>query len=156
MTHLSKMEFVPSSRIATLTLNSHTHETELEEYFSAPSIDTLKYQKINFFPKQIHVFFRSLVKCTTGIKQDHSGDRQDDRELSLQESSVKTTKECLAPILDMQFQDYECAICLDFLSNPFIIPECCHRAIIYIKSIEAGSKECPTCRVHIVSNRSLR
>ena len=56
------------------------------------------------------------------------------------------------------YQDFECAICLDILSNPYIIPECCHRFCCDCihKSIKAGNKECPTCRVHIVSKRSLR
>ncbi|GFH62020.1 hypothetical protein CTEN210_18496 [Chaetoceros tenuissimus] len=75
------------------------------------------------------------------------------------ESSENTTKEGLASILDKEFyQDLECAICLDVLSDPYIIPECCHRFCCDCihQSIKAGNKECPTCRVHIVSKRNLR
>ncbi|GFH43842.1 hypothetical protein CTEN210_00315 [Chaetoceros tenuissimus] len=53
---------------------------------------------------------------------------------------------------------YDCAICLEIMEDPYLIPKCCHRfcGVCIHKSIRAGNKECPTCRQHIVSKRDLR
>ena len=80
--------------------------------------------------------------------------------VSCEENGNTTEEQPIQQRLEDQtfYQDFECAICLDILSNPYIIPECCHRFCCDCihKSIKAGNKECPTCRVHIVSKRSLR
>ena len=56
------------------------------------------------------------------------------------------------------YKEFECPICLDVLNNPYIIPECCHRfcKVCIHQSISSGNNECPTCRVHITTKRSLR
>eukprot|EP00741_Cyanophora_paradoxa_P011969 tig00020572_g11565.t1 len=51
-----------------------------------------------------------------------------------------------------------CPICLSIMDNPYSVMECMHRfcAECINRAIRANIKECPTCRVRIVSKRSLR
>lgn len=53
---------------------------------------------------------------------------------------------------------FKCSICLNVLSNPYIIPECCHHFCCDCihEYIQAGNRECPTCRVYVASRQSLR
>ncbi|GFH58518.1 hypothetical protein CTEN210_14994 [Chaetoceros tenuissimus] len=56
------------------------------------------------------------------------------------------------------YQDFKCAICLEIVTDPHIIPECCHRFCgpCINESIKARYNECPACRQHISTKRSLR
>ena len=54
------------------------------------------------------------------------------------------------------YQDFTCAICLEIVTDPHIIPECCHRFCgSCIKESIQWHNECPTCRQHISTKRSL-
>ena len=55
------------------------------------------------------------------------------------------------------YQDFKCAICLEIVTDPHIIPECCHRFCgSCIKESIQWHNECPTCRQQISTKRSLR
>ncbi|GFH58513.1 hypothetical protein CTEN210_14989 [Chaetoceros tenuissimus] len=55
------------------------------------------------------------------------------------------------------YQDFECAICLEIVTDPHIIPECCHRFCgSCIKESIKARNECPACRQHISTKRRLR
>ena len=51
-----------------------------------------------------------------------------------------------------------CSICLDVLKNTMITKECMHRFCneCIITALRSGNKECPNCRMKLVSKRSLR
>ena len=53
---------------------------------------------------------------------------------------------------------FACGLCSNILSDPYIIPACCHRFCCKCiqESIKAGDGPCPTCRDHSVSFQSLR
>ena len=54
--------------------------------------------------------------------------------------------------------DYECPICLDALTDTRINPECRHRFCgdCIKESMGRCNNECPSCRVHIPTKRTLR
>ena len=51
-----------------------------------------------------------------------------------------------------------CPICLRVFHNPVVVRECLHRfcSECIEKCLRIGRKECPSCRIHIPSRRSLR
>mmetsp|Transcript_31711 Transcript_31711/g.36988 ORF Transcript_31711/g.36988 Transcript_31711/m.36988 type:complete len:309 (+) Transcript_31711:55-981(+) len=51
-----------------------------------------------------------------------------------------------------------CPICLSYMKKTYIVMECLHRFCgdCIQKCLRMGKKECPSCRVHIPSRRSLR
>ena len=51
-----------------------------------------------------------------------------------------------------------CPVCLGFFNKPVTVMECLHRfcAECIEKCLRIGKKECPSCRIHIPSRRSLR
>lgn len=53
---------------------------------------------------------------------------------------------------------FQCPVCLGYLKKTFIVMECLHRFCgeCIQKCLRLGKKECPSCRVHIPSRRSLR
>jgi len=67
-----------------------------------------------------------------------------------------TVKKTLSTkVLDSELR---CPICLMYLKNTHIVMLCLHRFCgdCIQKSIRIGKKECPSCRIHIPSRRSLR
>jgi len=62
------------------------------------------------------------------------------------------------PLQGLQ-QEFRCVICLDYIRNARIVRECLHRfceGCIEKSLVQVGlRKECPICRVHIPSRRSL-
>lgn len=60
------------------------------------------------------------------------------------------------PLKSLQF--HRCPICLSYMKKTYIVMECLHRFCgdCIQKSLRMGMKECPSCRVHIPSRRSLR
>ena len=62
------------------------------------------------------------------------------------------------PLQGLQ-QEFRCVICLDYIRNARIVRECLHRFCencIEKSLVQVGlRKECPICRVHIPSRRSL-
>lgn len=54
-------------------------------------------------------------------------------------------------------QEFRCVICLDYIRNARIVRECLHRFCEQCidRALVGRRKECPICRVHIPSRRSL-
>jgi len=54
--------------------------------------------------------------------------------------------------------EYECPICLDALTDTHINPECLHRFCgdCIKESLRRCNNECPSCRVHIPTKRTMR
>jgi len=54
--------------------------------------------------------------------------------------------------------EFHCPVCLGYIKNTSIVKECLHRFCrdCIQKCLRTGKKECPQCRVHIPSRRSLR
>ncbi len=53
---------------------------------------------------------------------------------------------------------HKCPVCLSYMKKTYIVMECLHRFCgdCIQKCLRMGMKECPSCRVHIPSRRSLR
>mmetsp|Transcript_17859 Transcript_17859/g.29244 ORF Transcript_17859/g.29244 Transcript_17859/m.29244 type:complete len:288 (-) Transcript_17859:18-881(-) len=60
--------------------------------------------------------------------------------------------------LNVLSSEFHCAICLGYIKNARLVKECLHRFCdeCIDRCIRIGKKECPTCRVHIPSKRSVR
>ena len=54
--------------------------------------------------------------------------------------------------------EFRCPICLEYVKKTQIVMECLHRFCgkCIEKCLRLGKKECPSCRIHIPSRRSLR
>jgi Zinc finger, C3HC4 type (RING finger) len=54
--------------------------------------------------------------------------------------------------------EFVCPICLGYIRKASLVMECLHRfcAECIQKCLRFGRKECPSCRIHIPSRRSLR
>ena len=71
------------------------------------------------------------------------------------ETDKTVMKTLSTKVLDSELR---CPICLMYLKNTHIVMECLHRFCgdCIQKSIRIGKKECPSCRLHLPSRRSLR
>ncbi len=51
-----------------------------------------------------------------------------------------------------------CPVCLDLCKGTMVLKDCLHRfcKVCIDKSLRIGNKECPVCRQHYSSKRSLR
>eukprot|EP00577_Skeletonema_sp_RCC1716_P021108 CAMPEP_0113372710 /NCGR_PEP_ID=MMETSP0013_2-20120614/679_1 /TAXON_ID=2843 ORGANISM="Skeletonema costatum, Strain 1716" /NCGR_SAMPLE_ID=MMETSP0013_2 /ASSEMBLY_ACC=CAM_ASM_000158 /LENGTH=290 /DNA_ID=CAMNT_0000254619 /DNA_START=39 /DNA_END=911 /DNA_ORIENTATION=- /assembly_acc=CAM_ASM_000158 len=60
--------------------------------------------------------------------------------------------------LNVLNSEFHCAVCLGYIKNARCVKECLHRFCdeCIDRCIRIGKKECPTCRVHIPSKRSVR
>lgn len=60
--------------------------------------------------------------------------------------------------LNVLSSEFHCAVCLGYIKNTRIVKECLHRFCdeCIDRCIRMGKRECPTCRVHIPSKRSVR
>jgi len=54
--------------------------------------------------------------------------------------------------------EFHCPVCLGYFNKPVTVMECLHRfcSECIEKCLRIGKKECPSCRIHIPSRRSLR
>jgi len=54
--------------------------------------------------------------------------------------------------------EFICPICMGYIRNASLVMECLHRFCdeCIQKCLRFGKKECPSCRIHIPSRRSLR
>eukprot|EP00559_Dactyliosolen_fragilissimus_P005822 CAMPEP_0184859694 /NCGR_PEP_ID=MMETSP0580-20130426/4687_1 /TAXON_ID=1118495 /ORGANISM="Dactyliosolen fragilissimus" /LENGTH=319 /DNA_ID=CAMNT_0027356479 /DNA_START=144 /DNA_END=1103 /DNA_ORIENTATION=- len=54
--------------------------------------------------------------------------------------------------------EFHCPVCLGYMKKTHIVMECLHRFCgeCIQKCLRLGKKECPSCRIHIPSRRSLR
>ena len=54
--------------------------------------------------------------------------------------------------------EFHCPVCLGYMKKTSIVMECLHRFCgeCIQKCLRLGKKECPSCRIHIPSRRSLR
>jgi len=59
---------------------------------------------------------------------------------------------------DLVKDEFECAICLDTCTDTHVNPRCGHRFcnLCIKKSLSKCRNECPNCRSHIPTYRSLR
>jgi hypothetical protein len=55
-------------------------------------------------------------------------------------------------------QHLNCAICLEIMTDCYVVPECLHRfcGACIKKSIRTCKNQCPTCRASVSTQRSLR
>ena len=60
--------------------------------------------------------------------------------------------------LPLEKLNFTCPICLGYIRKTAVIMECLHRYCDQCiqKCLRVGKKECPSCRIHIPSRRSLR
>jgi len=67
------------------------------------------------------------------------------------------SKRIILPLQDLT-SEFQCPICLGYMKKTSIVMECLHRFCYDCiqKSLRVGRKECPSCRIHIPSRRSLR
>ena len=72
--------------------------------------------------------------------------------------SRKKTSHQAMDLLNTIVEDFECSICLKHLTHAHISPECLHRFCgdCIKESLRKCNNECPTCRVHIPTKRTLR
>jgi len=73
------------------------------------------------------------------------------REPTIDESSITM------PIRILN-RDLTCPICLNIIQNTLTVMECLHRFCnaCISKSLRTGKKECPTCRLPVLSRRNMR
>jgi len=73
-------------------------------------------------------------------------------------ATVKNEKTEVAASMKELNSLFQCPICLGYMKKTFIVMECLHRFCgeCIQKCLRIGKKECPSCRVHIPSRRSLR
>ncbi len=66
-------------------------------------------------------------------------------------------KTCTQPLNSLNTL-FQCPVCRGYMKKTFIVMECLHRfcGSCIQKCLRVGKKECPSCRVHIPSRRSLR
>merc|ERR1712127_258666 len=60
--------------------------------------------------------------------------------------------------LKVLMSEFQCPICLGYMKKTAIVMECLHRFCgeCIQKYLRLGKKECPSCRIHIPTRRSLR
>ncbi len=82
-----------------------------------------------------------------GEASDDSSDNDSGKEEQQSEASVKNIN-----------TKFACGLCSNTLSDPYIIPACCHRFCCKCiqESLKAGIGPCPTCRDQNTSLQSLR
>jgi len=73
------------------------------------------------------------------------------RKLKDSEDTVTIRLETISPQIT-------CPICLNVMRRTMLVMECCHRfcSDCIQKCLRIGRKECPACRTHVPSRRSLR
>jgi E3 ubiquitin-protein ligase RNF1/2 len=71
---------------------------------------------------------------------------------------VKDAKLRLTVPLKHLNSEFVCPICLGYMRKTSMVMECLHRFCneCIQKCLRIGKKECPSCRIHIPSRRSLR
>ncbi|GFH47146.1 hypothetical protein CTEN210_03621 [Chaetoceros tenuissimus] len=81
--------------------------------------------------------------------------QEEQEEASDDNSDREETQENIGKDINHKFA---CGLCSNTLSDPYIIPACCHRfcCTCIQESLKAGVGPCPTCRDHSVSFQSLR
>ena len=59
---------------------------------------------------------------------------------------------------DLVRDDFQCPVCLDTFADTHVNPECLHRFCgdCIKESLTRCKNECPACRVHIPTKRTLR
>ena len=74
------------------------------------------------------------------------------------DQSRKTTLHQAMHLMNTIVEDFECSICLEHLTNTHISPECLHRFCgdCIKESLRKCNNQCPSCRVHIPTKRTLR
>ncbi|KAJ8761399.1 hypothetical protein K2173_001530 [Erythroxylum novogranatense] len=87
---------------------------------------------------------------------DHHGDDESDRSQEL--SNEEEKQEFVMVKLSEIRREVQCPICLGIIRKTRTVMECLHRFCreCIDKSMRLGNNECPACRTHCASRRSLR
>ncbi|XP_012572561.1 putative E3 ubiquitin-protein ligase RING1a [Cicer arietinum] len=93
-----------------------------------------------------------LEATETDISEVIDADTDEDEEEEVEEEEYVT--------IDMSLvrKEVECPICLGIIRKTSTVMECLHRFCrkCIDKSMRLGNKECPSCRTHLASRRSLK
>ena len=89
--------------------------------------------------------------------QEEDDDEKDASHNSSDNDSGKEEQQSEASLKDPN-PKFACGLCSNILSDPYIIPACCHRFCCKCiqQSLKSGIGSCPACRDHSVSFESLR
>ena len=81
-------------------------------------------------------------------------------DLARQPRPVVTDPDCVEEIeIQRLMQEFKCPICLGILTNTVMVTQCLHRfcSTCMEKNLRSmAKKECPACRIHVPSRRSLQ
>ncbi|XP_012438175.1 putative E3 ubiquitin-protein ligase RING1a isoform X1 [Gossypium raimondii] len=88
---------------------------------------------------------------------DEDGDDEDDSDGSQSSTSQEKPEFVLVELPEIR-KDVQCPICLGIIKKTRTVMECLHRFCreCIDKSMRLGNNECPACRTHCASRRSLR
>lgn len=92
-----------------------------------------------------------------GAEEEHDRDEVDDSEGSPSSTSQEKPEFVLVQLPEIR-KDVHCPICLGIIKKTRTVMECLHRFCreCIDKSMRMGNNECPACRTHCASRRSLR
>ena len=88
----------------------------------------------------------------------HNFNQQGQTSTSIADNDGKEVIARTLAALNTLATEYECPICLDALTDTHINPECRHRFCgdCIKESLRRCNNECPSCRVHIPTKRTMR
>jgi E3 ubiquitin-protein ligase RNF1/2 len=74
------------------------------------------------------------------------------------DGSHSPQRDPLQILRDLVTNEFKCAICLDTCTDTNVNPQCGHRfcKVCIKKSLTSCKHECPNCRAHIPTYRTLR
>ncbi|XP_057455527.1 putative E3 ubiquitin-protein ligase RING1a [Lotus japonicus] len=92
-----------------------------------------------------------------GQRHNHDEDQSQDSDESPSSDSEEKPEFVYVPVQDIR-KDVQCPICLGIIKKTRTVMECLHRFCreCIDKSMRLGNNECPACRTHCASRRSLR
>ncbi|KAI5386657.1 hypothetical protein KIW84_072980 [Lathyrus oleraceus] len=91
-------------------------------------------------------------------EEEEETEEEEEEEEGEEEEEEEEVEEYLMVDLSSLRKEIECPICLGIIRNTSTVMECMHRFCrdCIHKSIRLGNNECPVCRAHCPSRRSLR
>lgn len=99
----------------------------------------------------------SLGSTAVNRKVDRSSRHGNKRSSGLKEASVQL-KVAINIDVSLTASDLQCPVCLDTIRTCTVVGGCLHRFCndCISRSLRSSKLECPSCRIHIPSRRSLR
>ncbi|XP_050898074.1 putative E3 ubiquitin-protein ligase RING1a isoform X5 [Lathyrus oleraceus] len=91
-------------------------------------------------------------------EEEETEEEEEEEEGEEEEEEEEVEERYLMVDLSSLRKEIECPICLGIIRNTSTVMECMHRFCrdCIHKSIRLGNNECPVCRAHCPSRRSLR